>query len=122
MAEKVEAAKVEKVIQAYAFIDPGSTDIFCTERLMSQLNIRGRRANILLKTMIHEELVPTYVVSDREVSGLDENNFIQVSDKCTKKEIPVTADNIPRKEDLARLPYLQKGNILETDSNMVLLI
>lgn len=48
---KVKAGKGHKVIETYAFIDPGSTDTFCTERLMSQLNLKGRKSNILLKTM-----------------------------------------------------------------------
>lgn len=32
---KVKAGKGEKVITVYAFIDPGNSATFCTERLMS---------------------------------------------------------------------------------------
>lgn len=52
---KVKASKGEKIITMYAFIDPGSSATFCTERLMSQLNMKGRRMNILLQTMSHEK-------------------------------------------------------------------
>lgn len=119
---KVKASKGQKVITVYAFIDPGSSAPFCTERLMSQLNIKGRRTNILLQTMSHETSVPTYVVSGLEVSSLDENNFIPLPDVFTQKEMPVTANNISMKQDLARWPYLQEITIPEIDSNIELLI
>lgn len=119
---RVKAGKGERVITVYAFIDPGSSATFCTERLMSQLNVKGRRTNILLQTMSHETSVPTYVVSGLEVSGLDENNFVPLPDVFTQKEMPVTTDNIPTKQDLARWPYLQKVNIPVIDSRIELLI
>lgn len=54
---RVKAAKGDKIIPVYAFIDPGSSATFCTERLMSQLNVKGKRTNILLKTMSHEKSI-----------------------------------------------------------------
>lgn len=105
---KVKTGKGQKVIKVDAFKDPGSTDTLCAEHLMSQLNLKGRKSNIFLKMMSHEKLVPTYVVSDLEVSELNENNFIKLPDTFTQKELPVTAD-IPRKQDLVRWSYLQNS-------------
>ena len=119
---KVKAGRGEKVITAYAFIDPGSSATFCTERLMSQLNVKGRKTNILLQTMSHETSVPTYVISGLEISGLKENNFIPLPDVFTQREMPVTSENIPTKQDLARWPYLEKVNIPVIDSRIELLI
>lgn len=103
---KVKVGKGENVITVYAFMDPGSRDSFFTEHLVTQLNIKGGRTNILLQTMSHEKLVPTYVVSGLEVSGLNGNNIIQLPDVFKQKETPVTVDNIPTKQDLDRWPYL----------------
>ncbi|KAK0134727.1 hypothetical protein N1851_029616 [Merluccius polli] len=72
--------------------------------------------------MSSEKKVPTYVVSGLEISGLDGDNFTQLPDVFTQREMPVTADNIPSKQDLARWPYLQKVNIPEIDGNIELLI
>ncbi|KAK0141927.1 hypothetical protein N1851_020398 [Merluccius polli] len=119
---RIKAGKGENTITVYAFLDPGSSATFCTERLMSQLNIKGRKTSILLRTMSSEKKVPTYVVSGLEISGLDGDNFTQLPDVFTQREMPVTADNIPSKQDLARWPYLQKVNIPEIDGNIELLI
>ena len=72
--------------------------------------------------MSNEKRVPTYVVSGLEISGLDGDNFTQLPDVFTQKEMPVTADNIPSKQDLARWPYLKRVNIPEIDGNIELLI
>ena len=40
---QVKAAKGSKCIQTYAFLDPGSSATFCTEKLMNQLNVTGRK-------------------------------------------------------------------------------
>ena len=72
--------------------------------------------------MSNEKRVPTYVVSGLEISGLDGDSFTQLPDVFTQKEMPVTADSIPSKQDLARWPYLQKVNIPEIDGNIELLI
>lgn len=51
---KVKAAKSSKVLEVYGLLDPGSSATFCTERLMSQLNIKGHKTSILLRTMTRE--------------------------------------------------------------------
>ena len=94
---KITAGKGENIISVYAFLDPGSSATFCTERLMSQLNIQGRKTNIWLQTMSNEKRVPTYVVSGLEISGLDGGSFTQLPDVFTQKEMPVTADKHPFK-------------------------
>ena len=119
---KVKANKGSKIVEVYAFIDPGSTDTFCTERLMSQLRLKGRKAQILLKTMGHEKLIPTNIVSGLEVSGMDNEKFLPLPDLYTQKEMPVTKDNIPKRPDINRWHYLQNIVIPEIDSDIELLI
>lgn len=74
---------------------------------MSQLNIKGKRTNILLKTMSHDKSVPTYVVLG-----------LQLPDMFPQKQMLITADNIPTNQDFARWPYLQKVDIPEIYSNI----
>ena len=54
---QVKSHKGDKVLQTYAFLDPGSSSTFCTESLMRRLNLTGQRTNILLKTMNQEKIV-----------------------------------------------------------------
>ena len=62
------------------------------------------------------------MVSGLKISGLDGDSFTQLPDVFTQKEMPITADNIPLKQDLVRWPYLQKVNIPEIEGNIELLI
>lgn len=62
------------------------------------------------------------VVSGLEVSSLNENNFIPLPDVFTQKEMPITTDNFPTKQDLARWLYLKKVNISIIDSRIELVI
>lgn len=43
VAVQVKAKKGNVVVQAYAFFDPGSSAMFCTEALMNKLKISGRK-------------------------------------------------------------------------------
>lgn len=98
-------------MQVYALLDLGSSAIFCSEELMSQLNLKGKRTHILLRTMNLEKSVPTYVLSGIEVSALDSDNFFPLPDVFTQKEMPVTTNNIPKQHDLAQWAYLNKVKI-----------
>lgn len=40
--------KGSKYNQTYAFLDPGCTAMLCTENLMNQLNVKGRKTEIFL--------------------------------------------------------------------------
>lgn len=56
---KVKCAKGTRVVQTYAFLDSGSSACFCSEDLMRELNVTGRKTNILLRTMGQERPVST---------------------------------------------------------------
>lgn len=48
---QVKSKKGSKIIITYAFLDQGSTAVFCTEALMHKLGLTGKKARILLQTM-----------------------------------------------------------------------
>lgn len=58
------------------------------------------------------------MLSGLEVSGLEEDSFIQLSDVFTQKGIPVPAEIVPSNQDIARWPYLQKVSIPEIHSKV----
>lgn len=67
MPVKVKTTKGSKYVLTYAFLDPGSSGMFCTERLRRQFNARGRKTEILLRTMRQLKTVPSYELSGLEV-------------------------------------------------------
>ncbi|KAG1936405.1 hypothetical protein F2P79_018737 [Pimephales promelas] len=119
---QVKHRKGHKVLITYAFLDPGSSASFCTERLMNKLNVRGRRTGILLRTMGQEKVVGSHIVSDLEVAELDGDCFCELPDIYTQKNMPVHRGNIPRQKDLQRWPHLKHVQIREIDSDIDLLI
>lgn len=67
---KVKSKKSHKMVETYAFLDPGSSASFCTVGLMDRLDLSGRNTRILLRTMGQEKIVESGIVSNLEVSGL----------------------------------------------------
>ena len=84
---KIKSNKGSAVIQTYAFLDPGSSATFCTDKLMQQLNVQGKRTNILLRTMGQERTVATNVITGLEVSGLQDEAFITLPETYTQSRI-----------------------------------
>lgn len=97
---KVRCVRSNKTVESYAFLDPGSTGTFCTEELMRDLKVTGKKANIVLRTMGKEGTVSTHVVKGLEVSSLDENNFLELPQVFSQAEIPVKKENIPKQRDV----------------------
>ena len=74
----VKSKKGSKSVETYAFMDPGRSATFCTDALASQLNLQGH-TQLKLKTMSPKHQVECYLLTDLEVSGLNTNNFIDLS-------------------------------------------
>ena len=82
---QVKLCKGTKVVQKYAFLDPGSTATFCIEELMTGLNASGKKVKVLPKTMGLEKPVTSYNISGMEVAALKGNMYIQLPDFCSCK-------------------------------------
>lgn len=89
---------------------------------MQQLNVQGKRTNILLRTMGQERTVATNVITGLEVSGLQDNTFITLPETYTQSRIPVTKSNIPNQRALSKWPYLKNVQISTINAGIDLLI
>ncbi|KAM4561412.1 uncharacterized protein V3H82_015431 [Fundulus diaphanus] len=119
---QVKAQKGTKIVTTYAFLDPGSSATFATESLINELNLNGRRTSISLRTMGNEAVVNTRIVTGLEISNLEGDQFIEVSEVFSQKAIPVTKDNIPRQEDVGRWPHLKEVKLPAVEAEVGLLI
>ncbi len=119
---QVKSKKGNKTVITYAFLDQGSTAVFCTSRLMNRLGLSGKRSNILLRTMGQDKVTTTHVVSGLEVAGLNEEDFWELPDAYTQETMPVHSGNIPKQKDLQGWPYLKHVNLPDIDSDIELLI
>lgn len=98
----MKAQKGTKIVKTYAFLDPGSSATFATKSQINQLNMNGRSTKIALRTMGSETVVNTCSVTGLEVSSLDGDQFVKLSEVYTQESIPVTKDNIPCQTDVDR--------------------
>ena len=119
---QIKSIRGSKIIQTYAFLDPGSTATFCSEHLMQRLNITGRKASFLLRTMGQEKVVPTSALNGLEVAGLGSNSFYSLPEVLTQDKMPVTTSNIVTQEELQKWPYLFDVQIPCIDADVDLLI
>lgn len=97
---RIKSKRSNTTVETYAFMDSGSSAMFCSERLMRQLGVHGKKTQMLLRTMGQEKPVSSYVLSDLEVCGLTENKYISLPDVYSHTDIPVTKNNIPVEKDL----------------------
>lgn len=116
---QVKRHKGGTLLQTYAFLDHGSSSTFCAESLMRRLNITGRKTSV--RTMNQVKPATSHHISGLEISSLDKDNFMQLSDVFTHKTMPVSQHNIPRQEDLTQWPYLKTIKIHEIESDIDLL-
>ncbi|KAL0199162.1 hypothetical protein M9458_007702, partial [Cirrhinus mrigala] len=119
---KIKSKKCDKVVKTYAFIDPGSSATFCTEALMRDLNLKGRKTEILLHTMGQEKPVHSNILSDLEICGLECEDYIDLPRVFTQKEIPVKQENIPQQKDLEKWPYLDQVKLPHLKAEIGVLI
>ncbi|XP_025763461.1 uncharacterized protein LOC112847046 isoform X2 [Oreochromis niloticus] len=119
---QVKPKRGQKVTHTYAFLDPGSTACFCTEELMHELNLTGRKTNILLKTMGEEKVVSSHIVSGLEISSLDSDDFFELPEMYSHSDIPASADNAPSQDYVNRWTYLQQVSIPRIEAKIGLLI
>lgn len=91
---QVKSKKGNKVVETYAFMDPGSSATWragwtCRADVLNW-SWKPWAPNIILKAMF----------TDLEVSGIDCNNFIDLPKVCTQKSIPVSTENIPSQDNI----------------------
>lgn len=81
---QVKSEKENKIVTTYAFLDKGSTAVFCTETLMLKLDLTGKKVHILLRKMGKEKVVSSHIVSGLEVAGLNGEHFCELPKAYTQ--------------------------------------
>lgn len=112
----------DEVVKTYAFLDPGSSGTFCIVSLARRLGLRGKPANILLRTMGQRKSVSTTVLSAVEVSSMDVSDFIELQNVMSQETMPVSRVNIPQQEDIANMSYVRNIKLNNMDAEVDLLI
>ncbi|KAL9986299.1 hypothetical protein ACROYT_G000428 [Oculina patagonica] len=118
----VRAKGKEKMVQTYAFLDPGSNTTFCTDRLIEHLGATGKKATLSLTTMDQDNVKSENLVVNLEVSDLQGHNTIELCNVFSRAKLPVAVDDIPLQSDVDRWPYLKDVNLPYIEAEVDLLI
>lgn len=119
---KVKIKNSTKVVETYAFLDPGSSVSFCTDRLIEQIGGSGPQMKVTLDTMGTPHVMLTRLVTGIEIYDLDSNHKIDMPRVYTKREMPVTYSHIPTQRDLDRWPHLNGVKLSRSDADIGMLI
>ena len=118
----VRATGKEKIVQTYAFLDPGSNTTFCTDKLIERLGATGGRAMLSLTTMDSDNVKSESLVVNLEVSDLQGHNVVELSNVFSRVKLPVTVDDMPVQSDVERWCYLKEIDLPCIDADIELLI
>ena len=119
---RIRRTSCSKDIITYAFLDPGSSVSFCTEKIMRQLGCEGHRLRITLDTMGVPHTMNTYSVNNLEICDLDGNHAIVLPKVYTKKKMPVSKYHIPTQNDIDHWEHLRGVHLPSVEADIGLLI
>jgi len=119
---KVRSKGTDRIIETYAFLDPGSNTTFCTERLINRLGISGKSTTLSLTTMNSDNVMSESQLVSLEVYDLNRKNVIELPKAYSCTKLPVTAKDVPLQSDVDRWPHLKDIQLPCIDSDVDLLI
>ena len=112
----------KKIVQTYAFLDPGSNTMFCNEKLIECLGATGREATLSLTTMDSDNVESDSLVVNLEVSDLQGGNVLELSNVGSRVKLSVTLEDIVVQSDVERWFSLKDIYLLCIDADIKLLI
>ena len=118
----VRAKGRKKMVQTYAFLDPGSNTTFCTDKLIECPGATGREATLSLTTMDSDIVKSDSLVVNLEVFDLQGRNVLKLSNVFSRVKLPVTVEDIAVQSDVERWFYLKDIYLRCIDADIHLLI
>ena len=119
---RVKAKGTDKTSDTYAFLDSGSNTSFCTEKLLKQLNISGKRTTLSPTTMENVNKAVECSSVHLEVFNLDETNYVKLFNVFSRPHLPVSKDCMANQSNVERWSHLAGIEIPQINAEVGLLI
>ena len=119
---KVKAEGSDKVVVTHAFLDGRSNSTFSTEALLKQLGLDGKKTEFSLTTIEKENSITKSSLVSLKLFDLEEENFVELPTVFSVKSLPVSAEDVPKQEDVDRWPHLHGIQVSELDVPVGLLV
>jgi len=117
-------SKTDDVFEMHAFLDTRSTTSFITNDLLEKLNVKDSPTVDVSTVTINPipEKHKAKVVSNLEISGINESTFLSLQSLLSIKQIPVLHEDIPTQDDVEQFPEFGKLYIPSIEAGVGLLI
>ena len=95
------------IVDTYCFYDNGSTGCFMSEELKEQLGADASETTLRLRTLHGAKYVKSSVITYLKVMDVNGNNEVELPKTFTQPDMPVSPEQIPRKDALIGIPHLE---------------
>jgi len=116
---RVKSVNSDKYIETYAFIDSGSTATFCSERIMHNLNLEGKKTKLNLITKGQNNVHDCFMLTGLEISDLYGNNVLSLPPIFSQESLPVTGNDIVATSDIYKWPHLREIPLQRIDDDHI---
>ena len=104
---KVKGRGSQNVVTTYALLDSGSTGTFCSESLLEQLDIKGKKCKISVSTIGNVVANCETSIPCLEVMNLDEDVCFEIPNVFSAKSLNISRTTVARQEDVDRWQHLK---------------
>ena len=104
---KVKGRGSQNVVTTYALLDSGSTGTFCSELLLEQLDIKGKKCKRSVSTIGNVVANCETPISCLEVMNLDEDVCFEIPNVFSAKSLNISRTTVERQEDVDRWQHLK---------------
>ena len=111
-----------KTVQTYALLDTGSTNTFCSEALLRDLQMEGTPRVLSLTTLEKADHKVDTSIVNLEVSALDAVSYLDLPTVFTRPTMPVSLDDMGQTDSLDQWPHLREIKIPHVDAGSVSLL
>ena len=120
---KVKGRGKGTIIETYALLDNGSMATFCTEQLLEDLGVHGKKCELSQATTENENTKSECMVASLEVMDLEDNVMVEMPTVFSRKKLNIPLGGISKQTVVDQWPYLHGIKLpKKIESNICLLI
>ena len=111
-----------RTITTHALLDNGSTNSFCTERLMAELGVEGMVEELTLTTLEKADSKSHSKVVKLTVSDIDGEGKIDIHHVYSRELLPIRPQHLGTMSDINEWPHLQGIDLPRASANEVTML
>ncbi len=107
VAVKVKSKSGHKSVETFALLDSGSSHTFCSQSLINELGLSGRKETLSLTTLEKKDSVSNCeVITNLEITNLEESSFAKLPIVISRPNLPINPENLASQHDVSGFPHL----------------